>query len=253
MIHLYGLIVGIGCVVAYLAILRGARVFSFPTSTIDALVPWVLIPGIIGARLYHLITDWQLYSGASLLSMVAVWNGGIGIYGALIGGALGLALYARTRGSTGKRLALFFSLTDLFALGVPIAQAIGRWGNFVNGELYGSVTNVPWAFLIEGELRHPLFLYESVLLVILCFILWTLVVRRLLLFGKGQYLAVYGAGYATIRFWLEFLREESARTGGVFSLFSIAQWLSLLTLLLMVCLFWTRRHVPKKQWDFSVA
>lgn len=253
MFHPYGLIVGAACVIGYLFVLRACRFSMVRTSLIDELSPWVVIAGVVGARLYHVVTDWHLYSGQSLFAMIAIWNGGIGVYGALLGGLVGILLFVLRKAPVGKRGLLFFSLADTLVFGVPVAQAIGRWGNFVNGELYGSVTSLPWGIMIAGESRHPLFWYESILSLLLFVFLWYLGSRRLLVFGKGQYFSIYGAGYALIRFWLEFLREETARPIGILSLFSIAQWVSLCVLLTMLGIFWTRRHAPKKAWDLSLS
>ena len=131
----------------------------------------IFILGVVGARLYHVLTPspstgitpaWYF---AHPLEILAIWNGGLGIYGALVGGALGLWLYTR------RHRLDFWAWLDIAAPAIPLGQAIGRWGNFVNQELYGAPTTLPWAIYIPPEKRlpgyaafayyHPTFLYES--------------------------------------------------------------------------------------------
>lgn len=192
------------------------------------MLPWLLIAGIIGARLWHIFTPppsmvavgkdtmWYL---TNPIEMVKIWNGGVGIPGAVIGGALALWLYAR------KYKLNFLRWIDIIAPGLALAQAIGRWGNFVNQEIYGAPTNLPWAIYIDEvhrlpELRnvayyHPLFLYES---------LWNLANMAFLLwFGRrfasrlrpGDVFLVYMIFYPVGRFLLEFLRLDAAQVGGI--------------------------------------
>jgi phosphatidylglycerol:prolipoprotein diacylglycerol transferase len=190
----------------------------------DAL-PWVLIGGIAGARLWHILTPsvsdryTTLFYLTHPLDAIAVWNGGLGIPGAVMGGALALFLYARHRKQS------FAAWTDAIAPGLALAQGIGRWGNFVNQELYGAPTNLPWKLFIEPQYRrpgfenvayyHPLFLYESIWnLLVMGLLLW--VSRRLKDSLKtGDVFLIYLIAYPVGRFFLEFLRLDISIVGGI--------------------------------------
>ena len=158
--HLYGLMIGLG-------VLVGAWVASKKDKKIWDCLVWVIGGGIIGARLYHVV-DWWSYYSQHLSQIPAVWQGGMGIYGGILGGILGLWIYTRRREEPNLRL---LKLLDVGALGLPLGQAIARWGNYFNQELYGLPTNLPWGIYIRPENRllevmdfkyfHPLWLYES--------------------------------------------------------------------------------------------
>lgn len=246
-IHPYGLIIGIGVLLGIVVVERLSKWFGKDVVWLDTALPWVIVGAVLGARVYHLVTDWQLYQGANFIDLVAIWRGGVGFLGAILGGLIGLVLAFRF-----KLEKIFISL-DLIVFGIPVAQAIGRLGNYVNKELYGLPTNLPWGIEIKGSRYHPLFLYEAVLNLLLFSLLLLLARRKALSVGKGQYASIYLLGYALIRFWLEYLRVETARLSGVWSIFSTAQWVSLFMMVVAVGIFWTRRHAGKKAWDISLT
>ncbi len=183
---------------------------------------FVFIPAIIFARAYHVITDFYLYA-SNPINVFAIWNGGLGFIGGLIGGALGLYFYTRYRKLP---LQLVLSVTVVV---VPLGQAIGRLGNFFNHELYGPPTDLPWGQFIPLEFRkpqyvaydffQPLFLYEALANLVLFAILYRLWKR-----GMRDYrlIMIYLAGYGIIRFSLDFLRIDG--NSGVYGL-TYAQWL----------------------------
>lgn len=264
--HLYGLLVGIAIVVALLVIQSMAKFYVQSKKDIEQALVWVGIGALIGARLYHLITDWSLYVGQSVFAFFAVWNGGLGILGGILGGVLGLTVFV-FRSPQNKfsifnfqfsktKLTPFFMFLDLFSFGIPFGQAIGRLGNYANNELYGTQTSLPWGILIQGSRYHPLFLYELLADFGLGLFLLYLGRRKLLVLGKGQYVSLYITGYGMIRFWLEFLRLQTDHIDGVLGVLSIAQWVSLLFMVLGTSLFWLRRHSVGtkhiKQWDWSL-
>lgn len=260
--HVYGLLVGIGIAVGAWITERASRHFSIPPTWIDrALLP-VFVGTIVGARSYHVLTDWQLYQGASFIDLVAIWRGGVGFLGALMGGIVGLLFFVKQDAKpvvpTVSKTTSFFMYADLLSFGVPLAQAIGRVGNYINGELYGVPTSLPWAVEIEGKTYHPLFLYEALGNCLLFIGMYILAKNKALGIGKGQYVGVYLFGYSLIRFWLEFLRIETARADGIFGIFSIAQWITLVTMIVAAVLFWIRRHALatkhsiRKEWDVSL-
>lgn len=175
---------------------------------------WAVPFGIVGGRLYHVVTDPELYfkAGEHPIRALFIWDGGLGIWGAVALGALGAWIGCRKRGIP---LAAF---TDAAAPGVVLAQAIGRWGNYFNQELYGRPSRLPWALLIDPAHRpaatptialyQPTFLYES---------LWDAAVCLLLLWAdrrhrmnRGQLTALYVAAYTAGRGWVEALRDDHA-------------------------------------------
>lgn len=224
-IYFYSLLIISGVLAAvWLSIIEAKRRKLDPELVWD-MVPWLLIAGIIGARLWHVLTP-SVSMGVTAsyyfqhpLEIFATRKGGLGIPGAVIGGALGLLLYCRY-----KKLK-FGTWADIISPGLALAQAVGRWGNFFNQELYGSPTALPWKLFIDEAHRlpeymnvayyHPMFLYES---------LWNLLNMFLLLYlGRcylrklfpGDLFAVYLIVYAVGRFALEFMRLDPSFVGGV--------------------------------------
>lgn len=173
--------------------------------------------GIIGGRLYHVISDWQIYfgdNGRGALAALRIWDGGLGIWGAIALGFLG-SWYAAKKYELSIRL-----LADSLAPGIAVAQAIGRFGNYFNQELFGAPTTVPWALEIDPQFRpdgyemfqtfHPTFLYESLWCLALAFALVQLEKRVGL--KNGQVFALYVAFYTLGRVWIEMLRIDTANT-----------------------------------------
>ena len=213
----YGLCIAIGVAVAtWLTARELARKGYDGALALDALF-FVVPLGLIGARVYHVITDYDLYDGnphSFFPGVFEIWNGGLGIYGAVLGGFLGLLLFTRIRGINPLVLA------DAAAPGLILAQAIGRWGNYFNQELFGRPSSLPWAIEIAPENRpsgfaseaafHPTFLYESIWNVLVCFIL-LFVARR---FGNslrnGDIALLYVCLYSVGRFFVETLRIDPA-------------------------------------------
>ena len=235
-IRFYGILIMLGAIAAAFLAEREARRRKLNSDIVwDGLI-WVLIGGIIGARLWHIFTPppsmlvldsttgklvnpYFIHGMPQILDILAIWKGGLGIPGAVIGGALALYLFCR------RRKMSFLLWADIAAPGVALAQAIGRWGNFFNQELYGKPSTLPWAIKIDPAYRvpgyeqyltfHPLFLYES---------LWNLLNMGLLLWlgrkwaGKlkdGDLFLAYLIGYPLGRFFLEFIRLDSPRAGTI--------------------------------------
>lgn len=233
-LRFYGLIlVGGALAAAWLASREARRRKLDPQHVWDALI-WVLIFGIIGARLYHVLTPspslgitplWYLQNPAEIL---AVWNGGLGIYGGLMGGTFGLWLYTR------RHKLEFLTWLDLIAPAIPLGQAIGRWGNFVNQELYGAPTNLPWAVYIRPENRlpgyeqvsffHPTFLYESLWNIGATLLLLWIAHRFAMQLKRGDLMLLYFIISPVGRIITEVVRLDSVT---LFSL-SLAQVLSIL-------------------------
>src|SRR5918998_5923256 len=175
---------------------------------------FVIPLGFIGARVYHVVTDYGLYADDPIPGVFEVWNGGLGIYGAVAGGFLGLLLFAWYRGVSPLVLA------DAAAPGVVLAQAIGRWGNYFNQELYGGPTDLPWAIRISPENRpaefadaqtfHPTFLYESLWDVLVCLLLLWVARRFANRLRDGDVMLLYVSLYSVGRFFVETLRVDPA-------------------------------------------
>jgi len=173
-----------------------------------------------------------------------VWRGGMGIFGGIVGGVLGAWFYSR------KREERFLLFLDVGGLGLPIGQAIGRWGNYFNQELYGKPTNLPWGIFIKPENRlldviefekfHPLFLYESFGSVIIFLILWWLVKTKKVKVRKGKLFFWYLGLYGLVRFFLEFLKIEVWMINGV----NVAQGVSLGLILLSLTVLKYNEIIP---------
>ncbi len=224
----YGFILMFGALAAALVSRRLlSKTDKDPDIVWDALI-WVLIFGVVGARLYHVFTPSKSLLDAGIdtryylthpLQILMTWQGGLGMPGAIIGGVIGLYFFTR-RNNVG-----FLFILDVAAPGVPLAQAIGRWGNFVNQELYGPPTDLPWGIYIRPENRlegyenysrfQPLFLYESLWnLATALFMIWLFNNRRDRL-QQGDFFLIYLILYPVGRFFLEFLRLDFVPIWGI--------------------------------------
>ncbi|MEZ7005392.1 prolipoprotein diacylglyceryl transferase [Streptomyces sp. AD55] len=185
---------------------RGGR-----AGTVADIAIWAVPFGLVGGRLYHVITDYQLYfgEGRDWVDAFKVWEGGLGIWGAIALGALGAWIGARRRGIPMPAYA------DAVAPGIALAQAVGRWGNWFNQELYGRATDLPWAVEITSSADgrtpgtyHPTFLYESLWCVgVALLVVWA---DRRFRLGHGRAFALYVAAYCAGRFWIEYMRVDDA-------------------------------------------
>ena len=207
-IHLYGLIIGIGIVFAYLFAMRTCKEHNLTQDNITDILIFGLPSAIVCARLYYVIFEFESFD--TFWDIFKIWNGGIAIYGAVIGAVISTDIYCK------KKKIEVFSAFDIGALGLLIGQIFGRWGNFVNAEAFGSPTDLPWGMQIENISRqiafHPTFLYES---------LWNMGVFIILLLRRKKrafdgelfflYITLYGVG----RFWIEGLRTDSLYLGPV--------------------------------------
>jgi prolipoprotein diacylglyceryl transferase len=215
------------------------------------LAVWAVPFGLVGGRLYHVMTDWQLYFGEDKNPVTAlyIWRGGLGVWGAIAMGALGVVIGARLRGIR------LLPVLDAMAPGVLIAQAMGRWGNWFNQELFGRPTDLPWALEIDEAHRpsgyldsatfHPTFLYEF----LWCVAAFAVVVwadRRFRL-GHGRVLALYVMTYTLGRFWIEGLRIDDVQLSDVFGL-RFNEWTSIVLFLLAGAYFvWARKFRPGRE------
>jgi prolipoprotein diacylglyceryl transferase len=212
---------------------------------------WAVPFGLVGARLYHVITDYQLYfgEGADPIRALYVWEGGLGIWGSVALGALGAYIGCRRSGVR------FSAFADAMAPGLAVAQAIGRWGNWFNQELFGRPTTLPWGLEIDPEFRpdgyaqyetfHPTYLYEFI---------WNLGVAGVLVWadrrfrlGFGRVFWLYVMLYTLGRVWIEYLRiDEVNHILGL----RLNVWTSILVFLLALAFFVrsARRHPGREIW-----
>jgi len=201
--HLYGLLIGVAIITALVISKSLAQKKGVDVIEIERLSWWVIILGVIGARTYHVINYWQDFYSRDVIQVIYIWKGGLGIWGAIAGGVMGLFLFYKQK-SVDRQKTKFWALTDIAFIGLPVAQALGRLGNFFNQELLGRETGLPWGLLIDGKFYHPLFLYEGLLNLILFTLLWKLKNKK-----NGTISGGYLIGYGLIRFFLEWLRPEN--------------------------------------------
>jgi len=247
-IHFYALFILIGIAIAiWLGNVR-LKARGGKAGAILDIALWAVPFGIIGGRIFHVLTHWNFYFGPDkdLTKVFAIWEGGLAIYGALILGTVGAYIGSRIAGIR------FLSFADAIAPGVILAQAFGRLGNYFNQELFGLPTDLPWGLQIatpndaipaglpEGTLYHPTFLYE-ILWNLLGLAVILLIENRLKLrWGQtfGLYLAVYSVG----RFWIEGLRIDPSEA---FLGIRTNQWSALAGLVIGAALiYWSRRRHP---------
>ncbi len=207
----YGLLIAVGVYTAVVISSRRLRSRGGNPELIAVIAVWAVPAGLVGARLYHVITDYELYTH-NLVGIVKIWDGGLGIWGGVLGGTAVGAWIAHRRGAD---VAL---LLDVVAPALPLAQAIGRLGNYFNQELFGRPTSLPWALRIDVVHRpaqyarystfQPTFLYELLWdLSVVGIVLWT---ERYVRLRRGYLFAVYVAAYTFGRFWIESLRIDFA-------------------------------------------
>jgi len=224
-IRFYGIILMSGAVAGAWLAVREAKRRGHDSEIVWDLFTYLLIGGIVGARLWHVLTP-SPSSGVTAswyfthpLDAIAVWKGGLGIPGAVIGGLIALYFYSRKTGIN------FVEWTDIAAPSLALGQAIGRWGNFFNQELYGAPTNLPWKLFIDSAHRlpgyydvayyHPLFLYESIWNFGNMFLLIWISRKYADRLKNGDIFLAYLIVYPVGRFLLEFLRLDSSLVGGI--------------------------------------
>jgi prolipoprotein diacylglyceryl transferase len=224
-LHFYGLIIAVAVLVAaWVTQRRWAKLGGF-AGTIVPIGFWAVVAGLVGARLYSVATSWKIDTHGNFVQIFEIWNGGLGIWGGVSGGVLGGWLRAR------RMHVPLPPLLDVVAPALPVAQAIGRWGNYFNQELFGLPSKLPWAVRITNQAQlasipheyqthldaagrylpgtfQPTFLYESI---------WDLAVFGLLLLierkvklRRGYLFGAYAALYTFGRFWTEYLRIDPA-------------------------------------------
>ncbi len=206
----YGMVIAVGVALAWTMTRRRYVSGGGDSATVERVVLWMVVLGFVGARVAYVSTNLDRYVDR-WWGVFAIWEGGIALYGGLTMGAIAAVVLSRRWGGD------FRLLTDAAAPAIPLAQAIGRWGNYFNQELFGTPTNVPWGLEIdpvnrpaaypEAETFHPTFLYESLWnLALVGFILWA---ERRYPAVRGRLIGIYLIGYAFMRFLLELIRTDT--------------------------------------------
>lgn len=248
-IHWYGVIIATGVILAlWLSVREGKHQVIDEDVFYDYLL-WALPVAIICARIYYVVFQWPYYR-LHPDEIIAIWDGGIAIYGAIIGGLITLLIFCRARGLP------VWTMLDVIAPTVILAQAIGRWGNFMNQEAFGRITtkaallaqHLPqWIITqmhIQGAYRVPTFLYES--LWDFCGFLFLIGLRhRKHLFKEGEVFFAYLIWYSMGRFWIEGMRTDSLMWGPI----RVSQLLSVVLFVVSIALvLWRRQRVPDLPW-----
>ncbi len=227
----YGILIAAGMLIAVLLSCKRAGYHKLNDEDVLDICLWVLPIGVIGARVYYVLFNLQYYE--SLAEAVNIRAGGLAIHGGLIFGvltALAVCKYKKIKP---------LNVVDLIISTVPLAQAIGRWGNFFNGEAHGGPTNLPWGIIVDGVKVHPTFLYESIwcLLLFIGLSYFDKYKRR----AHGQTFALYCIFYSIERFFVESLRTDSLMIGP----FKQAQVISLCAIAFGIFLYrFSQKHFP---------
>ena len=240
-IHIYGLLIGLGVILAMTITVNRYTQTEEGRQDLERILVWAVILGFLGARLAYVSTHLQRFEG-EWWKVIAIWEGGLALFGGLTVGTLTAVILIRRQGGDPWRL------MDAAAVGIPLAQGIGRWGNYFNQELFGTPSDLPWAVEIAPAFRpdaypdaatfHPTFLYESLwnLAIVIPLLLW---MERNVKLPKGGLFLVYAALYGVGRFALELIRTDTTfRLAGL----SRNGWVSLLVIAGAITLLAVRRR-----------
>lgn len=241
-LHIYGLCIALGVVAAVTISSRRWAARGGNPDDISTIAIWAVPAGVIGARLYHVATDWKLYRD-DWVGALKITQGGLGIPGGIAAGVLVGWWVVRRNGWPVR------DLLDVVAPAIPVAQAIGRLGNWFNQEVFGGPTSLPWGLQIDPENRpagleayetfHPTFLYEAMWNLSLAGLIIWLDRRKIL--RRGELFLVYVFGYAVGRLWVESLRSDHASL--ILGL-RVNTWMSAIVALSAAFAFWWGRRKP---------
>lgn len=241
-LHVYGLLIGIGVILAVTITLSRFTNDPEERQAIERILVRAIVIGFLGARLAYVSTHLSRFEG-EWWKVIAIWEGGLALFGGLTAGTLTAVYLMRRRGGDTWRL------LDSAAVGIPVAQAVGRWGNYFNQELFGTPSDLPWAVEIETRFRpeayadaatfHPTFLYESLwnIVIVVPVLLWA---ERRLRLPSGGLFFVYAGLYGVGRFSLELIRTDTE-----FRLLGLSRngWVSLLIVIGAVVALTLRRRI----------
>jgi phosphatidylglycerol:prolipoprotein diacylglycerol transferase len=201
----YGVLIAFGIIIATIIVYHRAPMHGIAQNRSLDFILYSLPIGIVGARAYYVFFEWDYYSG-NIFKIINIREGGLAIHGGLIFGMLTaviLCIIWKIRP---------FNLLDLAVPAIALAQSIGRWGNYFNSEAHGGPTSLPWGIIVNGEMVHPTFLYESLwCLALFIFLIYIDNFRKF----EGQVFLLYGILYSTERFFVEWLRTDSLMLGNL--------------------------------------
>lgn len=199
----YGVLMATGMILGTLIAIKEAKRVGIKEEYVLDLAIYAIPAGLLGARLYYVIFNWEYYS-QNISQILNFRGGGMAIHGALIGGILTGYIFTKIKNIN------FWKMADTVLLGMPLAQAIGRWGNFINGEAHGGPTDLPWGIMVDGVKVHPTFLYESIWNLGIFIFLWIFRKKKQY---EGQIIIYYITLYSLGRFFIEGLRTDSLMIG----------------------------------------
>ena len=199
----YGILMATGMILGTYLALKEAKRVGISEDDVLNLAIFAIPAGVLGARLYYVIFNWGFYS-QNPSQILNFRGGGMAIHGALIGGILAGLIYTKIKNIN------FLKMADIALIGMPLAQAIGRWGNYINGEAHGGPTDLPWGIMVDGVKVHPTFLYESIWDFGIFIFLWIFRKKKKY---EGQVAIYYIILYSLGRFFIEGLRTDSLMIG----------------------------------------
>ena len=243
-IYWYSFLILVAVIVGYQIVVSYSKKISYKTNEIMDMVLYLVIFSIIGARAYYVIFNFSLYQD-DLLSIFMIWKGGLAIYGGIIAGILYIFYYCK------KKNLNFIRVLDIYSLSLLLGQAIGRWGNFFNGEAYGRKTTLEAlqslhlpkfiidGMYIDGFYRQPTFLYESIWCLVGVFFL--ICIRKKYTNQVGRQVSFYLIWYGIGRFFIEGLRSDSLYLG----IFRVSQLVSVVMVVIGFALLFRIKHKGK--------
>ena len=227
-IRWYGILIASGVLIGTILALREARRIGFDEELILDLLIWEVPLCLIGARLYYVIFSWDLYKD-NPIEALNIRHGGLAIHGALITAIIVAIIFTRIKKIN------FWTLADICGPSLILAQAIGRWGNYINQEAYGVPTDLPWGIMVNGVKVHPTFLYESIWnFLVFLFLIWY---RKNKKKEEGEVFLLYLSLYSFIRFFIKGLRIDSLMWGQ----FRVAQIVSIIGFFIPLIIFYMKR------------
>jgi len=223
----YGIFVALAVFIGFFIVNKLAKDkdSSITSNHIIDLIMLFIIAGVVGGRIGHIIGDWEYYVD-HLNEIIKIWQGGLAVHGVIVADLIAAIFYSRW-----KKIS-FWQITDLFVVIIPLMQSIVRWGNYFNQEIYGWPTSLPWGIPIDARYRlegylndtyfHPVFLYESILMLGLFFIMLYLFKKKS--FKVGMLTIIYFISFGVIRFALDFFKIDIIQIGPLL----LTQWVSII-------------------------
>jgi len=229
----YGILIAAGVMIGTLIAMKEARRKGVEEDTLLDLLLFAIPSALIGARIYYVVFSWDMYRD-NPIEALNFRGGGLAIHGAIIAAVLVAIIFCRIRKEN------FWKMADITAPSLILGQAIGRWGNYINGEAHGGPTNLPWGIMINGTKVHPTFLYESIWnFLVFGFLLWYSRNRSKI---NGEIFLLYLILYSVARLAIEGLRTDSLMWGSI----RVAQLISLIGIVLPAIILYKKRKINRE-------